>query len=211
MSDNYIETIRSAIEPGTELNDGAISRAEAHVGRKLPESLVSWLTAFGDQAGVIGGGNFFMNSLNPDEPKDGICSISHGAETLSKAGWPVNDKFLVFGSDGMGAIFAIFHGARIGEDYPVVLVDIDTSSGPYWIMSSSFTRFALTYVPYQAWWTNADDDDADDDICEMQANKLFRDHDPILNGKCIIDMYDEGYELDELLRKINEINEHMKS
>jgi hypothetical protein len=93
-----------------------------------------------------GAGNFNTNKLLPKNKKEEIISITYGSKAMKEAGWPINEDFIPFGSDGGENIFVFYIKFSKNGEYPVLMISLDDEECPYAFMGSSFENFVNTYV-----------------------------------------------------------------
>ena len=134
---------------GSKKNIGYLTVvAQNLLKKKFPPSFIEWLKEFGEKVSINSGkGNFSTDLLLPKKKEDDISSIVYGIKELEKAGWPVNDDFILFGSDGGENIFVFYtkFSQRDGE-YPILMISLENKERPYVLMSTSFDKFINIYV-----------------------------------------------------------------
>jgi len=185
-----------AVNSDAPVTPEGLAEAESIIGMPLPPSFRQWLLKFGDVKYVDGVVNLRFNQLLPQDEEHAITSIARGARALQNAQWPVDDRFIVFGSDGMDMLFALYRPAKVGDECPVVGVSFEG----YVLMASSFEAFVNTCFNYELWRSGGGDDllDFDDAPGVEREAELLAKYDPKMEPGTICNMYERAQPIETI-------------
>ncbi|MCX6750193.1 MAG: SMI1/KNR4 family protein [Candidatus Pacearchaeota archaeon] len=144
---------------GNKKNIEYLTRVAQNILKKnFSPSFIEWLKRYGEEVYINkGSGNFNTNKLLPKNKKEEIISMTYGSKAMKEAGWPINNDFIPFGSDGGENIFVFYTKFSKNGEYPVLMVSLDDEKCPYVFMGSSFENFVNTYVKLEILRANLDE------------------------------------------------------
>lgn len=187
---------------GGRITADILRRVEEKIGKPLPPDFCRWLIKFGDRCLMRYGGNFMTYALHPGADP---LSLLNAIEDLKEDNWPIDDRFIVFGSDGRDGLFCFYTQFQDAGEYPVVMVDGNTPNPdkPYVFVGRSFAGFVNTYVHFEHWRSTAEPEDLENDQLVMDfLRNLCKKNRPGLSAAVLMDLYDPANYLDrEMLNK----------
>lgn len=143
-------------EVGKRVSQQEIERAEALLGRRLPQSFVQWLLEIGDDCYLFDG-NLQIYPLLPDGANSE--NIVEQLDNLNGANWGLDRSLVIFGNTGSQEYWAFYTGYVINGEYPIVEIGTIFSSDmkDYKLWNTSFKRFITIQSLFWSYYLNGEE------------------------------------------------------